>query len=342
MLVDVSIDQGGCFETSRPTTHSDPTYEVDGVLHYCVANMPGAVPVTSTRALTNATLPYVLHVADMGVARAAADNRAGQGVNAVGGKVTYDPVAEATGVGTRKLVHARGWSHVTYVVVIGAGITGSSRPRSRACREAVLVLERRTRRGRGGLRAPLAGSRRAPVALLLPRLAASPGAAGAAGADASCGGARSPVTPRAGRHRAAGPGARSPGRELGGFYSACRARGRGGVPDAHQRLRPASELRARVGDDAAWEALVERPLGETLTRDFDDDFQRGIVLTDALIGTFAGLDDASLKQNRCFLYHVIGNGTGDWDVPVGGMGAVTEALAGIAFAAGAELRQGSR
>ena len=69
VLVDVSIDQGGCFETSRPTTHSDPVYEVDGVLHYCVANMPGAVPVTSTRALTNATLPYVLHVADEGVAR---------------------------------------------------------------------------------------------------------------------------------------------------------------------------------------------------------------------------------------------------------------------------------
>ena len=67
VLVDVSIDQGGCFETSRPTTHSDPTYEVDGVLHYCVANMPGAVPVTSTRALTNATMPYIVHVADKGV-----------------------------------------------------------------------------------------------------------------------------------------------------------------------------------------------------------------------------------------------------------------------------------
>ena len=69
VLVDVSIDQGGCFETSRPTTHTDPTYEVDGVTHYCVANMPGAVPITSTYALTNATLPYVLHVADAGVER---------------------------------------------------------------------------------------------------------------------------------------------------------------------------------------------------------------------------------------------------------------------------------
>ena len=67
VLVDVSIDQGGCFETSRPTTHSDPAYEVDGVTHYCVANMPGAVPVTSTFALTNATLPYVLALADHGV-----------------------------------------------------------------------------------------------------------------------------------------------------------------------------------------------------------------------------------------------------------------------------------
>ena len=63
VLVDVSIDQGGCFETSRPTTHSDPTYEVDGITHYCVANMPGAVPITSTYALTNATMPYVLHLA---------------------------------------------------------------------------------------------------------------------------------------------------------------------------------------------------------------------------------------------------------------------------------------
>jgi alanine dehydrogenase len=98
VLVDVSIDQGGCFETSRPTTHTDPTYEVDGVTHYCVANMPGAVPVTSTRALTNATLPYVLHVADVGVTQAAKENPGlAKGVNVVDGKVTYQPVAEATG-----------------------------------------------------------------------------------------------------------------------------------------------------------------------------------------------------------------------------------------------------
>jgi alanine dehydrogenase len=98
VLVDVSIDQGGCFETSRPTTHSDPTYEVDGVTHYCVANMPGAVPITSTYALTNATLPYVLHLADSGPEHAARENPGlAKGFNVVGGKVTYQPVAEATG-----------------------------------------------------------------------------------------------------------------------------------------------------------------------------------------------------------------------------------------------------
>ena len=98
VLVDVSIDQGGCFETSHPTTHTDPTYEVDGITHYCVANMPGAVPITSTRALTNATLPYILHVADAGIAAAARENPGlARGVNVVGGKLTYQPVAEATG-----------------------------------------------------------------------------------------------------------------------------------------------------------------------------------------------------------------------------------------------------
>jgi alanine dehydrogenase len=97
VLVDVSIDQGGCFETSRPTTHSNPTYEVDGITHYCVTNMPGAVPVTSTYALTNATMPYVLHLASAGVAAAVAESRGLRlGVNVAGGQVTYEPVAEAT------------------------------------------------------------------------------------------------------------------------------------------------------------------------------------------------------------------------------------------------------
>jgi alanine dehydrogenase len=98
VLVDVSIDQGGCFETSRPTTHSDPVYEVDGVTHYCVANMPGAVPVTSTFALTNATLPYVLALADDGLA-GALEKVPGlkPGVNVAAGKVTHPAVAEGVG-----------------------------------------------------------------------------------------------------------------------------------------------------------------------------------------------------------------------------------------------------
>jgi alanine dehydrogenase len=97
VLVDVSIDQGGCFETSRPTTHSDPVYEVDGVTHYCVANMPGAVPVTSTFALTNATLPYVLALADNGLEGAIeALPGLAPGVNVAQGKVTHPAVAEGT------------------------------------------------------------------------------------------------------------------------------------------------------------------------------------------------------------------------------------------------------
>jgi alanine dehydrogenase len=96
VLVDVSIDQGGCFETSRPTTHSDPTYEVDGITHYCVTNMPGAVPITSTYALTNATLPYVIELAERGVEEALEANaglRAGLNVKA--GEITHPAVAEA-------------------------------------------------------------------------------------------------------------------------------------------------------------------------------------------------------------------------------------------------------
>lgn len=96
VLVDVAIDQGGCFETSRPTTHSEPTFEVDGIVHYCVANMPGAVPLTSTVALTNATLPYAVMIADQGwqdVARSNPGIRAG--LNIVAGKVTYAGVADA-------------------------------------------------------------------------------------------------------------------------------------------------------------------------------------------------------------------------------------------------------
>jgi alanine dehydrogenase len=94
VLVDVAIDQGGCFETSRPTTHSNPTYEVDGVTHYCVANMPGAVPITSTTALTNATIPYIVRLATEGVHRALdADPDFMAGLNVVRGQVTHESVA---------------------------------------------------------------------------------------------------------------------------------------------------------------------------------------------------------------------------------------------------------
>jgi alanine dehydrogenase len=99
VMVDVSIDQGGCFETSRPTTHSDPTYEVDGITHYCVANMPGAVPITSTYALTNATMPFVVKLAEEGVHRAL-DSDPGfmDGLNVAAGKLTYEPVARDQGL----------------------------------------------------------------------------------------------------------------------------------------------------------------------------------------------------------------------------------------------------
>jgi alanine dehydrogenase len=98
VLVDVAIDQGGCFETSRPTTHRDPTFEVEGITHYCVANMPGGVPITSTYALTNATLPYAIALADHGVAEAIRrDPGLRPGVNVAGGRVTHPAVAEGVG-----------------------------------------------------------------------------------------------------------------------------------------------------------------------------------------------------------------------------------------------------
>ena len=99
VLVDVAIDQGGCFETSHATTHSEPVYVVDEVTHYCVANMPGAVPVTSTKALTNATLPYVEAIAEQGLREAVArDPSLAKGVNVLDGRVTYEAVAEAHGL----------------------------------------------------------------------------------------------------------------------------------------------------------------------------------------------------------------------------------------------------
>lgn len=112
-------------------------------------------------------------------------------------------------------------------------------------------------------------------------------------------------------------------------------------PSMTEPLRRAGEMRAALADDELWEALFERPLGGLLRSSLDTDIARGIALTDGLIGTFASADDGSLRQNRCFLYHVIGGGTGDWDVPVGGMGSVSAELSRAARGAGAELRTGA-
>ncbi|MEU9343250.1 NAD(P)/FAD-dependent oxidoreductase [Streptomyces sp. NPDC048278] len=111
-------------------------------------------------------------------------------------------------------------------------------------------------------------------------------------------------------------------------------------PTLTEPLPAREELRRRIDDEAAWRALFEEPVGVAIEENFADDLVRGVVLTDALIGTFADAHDASLRQNRCFLYHVIGGGTGAWDVPVGGMGALTDALATAARSAGAVLATG--
>ena len=120
VLVDVAIDQGGCFETSRPTTHRDPTFEVDGIIHYCVANMPGAVPITATNALTNATLPYALALADHGVGGAIErDPGLRPGVNVAAGEVTYAPVAGAVGATYVPVEEALGMEKVLKPSVTG-------------------------------------------------------------------------------------------------------------------------------------------------------------------------------------------------------------------------------
>jgi alanine dehydrogenase len=104
VMVDVAIDQGGCFETSRPTTHTDPVYIVDSVIHYCVSNMPAAVPHTSTFGLTNATFPYLAQLCNKGLERACAENPAlCEGVNTYGGHITYPAVAESQGLGWKEL-----------------------------------------------------------------------------------------------------------------------------------------------------------------------------------------------------------------------------------------------
>jgi alanine dehydrogenase len=112
VLVDISVDQGGCFESTRPTTHSDPTFEVHGSIFYCVANMPGGVPHTSTHALANATLPYTLSIASHGWKPAVqADHALAEGVNVAEGKVVYEPVADAHGLPYTPLADLLGYSH---------------------------------------------------------------------------------------------------------------------------------------------------------------------------------------------------------------------------------------
>ncbi|MEU0539161.1 FAD-dependent oxidoreductase [Nocardia sp. NPDC005978] len=124
------------------------------------------------------------------------------------------------------------------------------------------------------------------------------------------------------------------------FYGRTGELARRVFPTLTEPLPTRAEMRDVVDDPALWESIFERPLGDWVEREFTDDTVRGVVLTDALIGTFTHAHDPSLLQNRCFLYHVIGGGTGDWDVPIGGMGALTDALAAAARAAGAELITG--
>ena len=124
------------------------------------------------------------------------------------------------------------------------------------------------------------------------------------------------------------------------FYAGVRTVAQRVFPTLLEPLRSRAELRRIVGDDAVWDALVETPLAAAVGEAFSDDLVRGVVLTDALIGTFAAAGDPALRQNRCFLYHVIGGGTGDWDVPVGGIGALSDALRDAAVAAGAHVRTG--
>ena len=121
------------------------------------------------------------------------------------------------------------------------------------------------------------------------------------------------------------------------FYDGTARLARSLFPTMTEPLPTRSEARAALGDDALWHRLIEQPIGQTIAETFRSDLVRGVVLTDALIGTFAPNVDASLAANRCFLYHVIGGGTGDWDLPVGGMGSVSGELARAARAAGAEL-----
>jgi phytoene dehydrogenase-like protein len=125
------------------------------------------------------------------------------------------------------------------------------------------------------------------------------------------------------------------------FYAGTAKLARALFPTVCEPLLTRSEAKRAVGDDALWDSIIERPIGETIEATFSDDLVRGVVLTDALIGNFVSAHDESLAGNRCFLYHVIGGGTGDWDLPVGGMGVVTGELARAARDAGATLVTGA-
>jgi phytoene dehydrogenase-like protein len=125
------------------------------------------------------------------------------------------------------------------------------------------------------------------------------------------------------------------------FYASTGAVARALWPTVTEPLLTRTEARALVGDDELWEALIERPIGDFIQSRLSSDLVRGVAATDALIGTFASLGDPELAQNRCFLYHVIGQGTGEWDVPIGGMGAVTGELARVAREAGARIVTGA-
>jgi phytoene dehydrogenase-like protein len=124
------------------------------------------------------------------------------------------------------------------------------------------------------------------------------------------------------------------------FYRRCRVVTASLWPTLTEPLLTRSEARRRVGDDAAWRVMVDEPIGQAITAAVSHDLVRGVMATDALIGTFARVDDESLRQNVCFLYHVLGGGTGHWDVPIGGMGAVTSALSSVAVRYGVEIMTG--
>lgn len=126
-----------------------------------------------------------------------------------------------------------------------------------------------------------------------------------------------------------------------GLYEDTARLARALFPTVCEPLPSRTEARDLLGDEALWEEFIERPLGQAISRRFENDLARGIVATDALIGTFTSLDDSSLEANRCFLYHVIGNETGDWDIPLGGMGVVSRELERVAREAGATLVTGA-